>query len=98
MSIVAEPAVAVVERAARHHGTFEVAGAYLEYLYSPEGQEIAARHYYRPRLEAIEARYRDRFPRVQLFTVDELFGSFQAAQRTHFRDGGVFDQLCERGR
>ena len=70
-----------------------MAQAYLEFLYSPEGQEIAAKHYYRPRLESVRAKYAGTFPKVDLFTVDEMFGGWQKAQRTHFGDGGVFDQI-----
>jgi sulfate transport system substrate-binding protein len=92
-SILAEPPVAVVDKVANKHGTREVAQAYLQYLYSEEGQEIAAKNYYRPRLESIAARFADKFPKVKLFTIDEVFGGWQRAQRTHFADGGVFDQL-----
>jgi len=92
-SILAEPTVAVVDRVADKHGTRAVATAYLEYLYSEEGQEIAAKHFYRPRLESIAARYADQFPKVTLFTVDDLFGGWQEAQKTHFADGGTFDQI-----
>jgi sulfate/thiosulfate transport system substrate-binding protein len=92
-SVLAEPPVAVVDKVAARHGTAAVARAYLEYLYSPAGQEIAARHGYRPRNAAIGARYAARFPRLQLFTVDQLFGGWTKAQRTHFAGGGVFDQI-----
>jgi sulfate/thiosulfate transport system substrate-binding protein len=70
-----------------------VAQAYLEFLYSPAGQEIAAQHYYRPRLESVRARYSGTFPKMDLFTIDDLFGGWQKAQKTHFADGGVFDQI-----
>ena len=92
-SILAEPPVAVVDKVANKHGTREVAQAYLQYLYSKEGQEIAAKNFYRPRLESVAAKYADKFPKVNLFTIDEVFGGWQKAQKTHFADGGVFDQL-----
>jgi sulfate transport system substrate-binding protein len=69
-----------------------VAQAYLEYLYTPQGQELAAKNYYRPRLASVAARYADRFPKLQLFTIAD-FGGWQAAQKKHFGDGGVFDQI-----
>ncbi|MBE0501321.1 MAG: sulfate ABC transporter substrate-binding protein [Desulfuromonadales bacterium] len=94
VSILAEPPVTVVDKVAKKHGTFEVAKAYLEYLYSPVGQKLAAKHYYRP----VAPEHADpadiaRFPAVNLFTVDELFGGWQKAQKTHFADGGTFDQI-----
>ena len=97
VSILAEPPVAVVDRVVDRRGTRKVAQAYLEYLYSPEGQDIAGRHYYRPRLEAAAARYASQFSKVSLFTVDEVFGGWQKAQATHFADGGVFDQIYTPG-
>ena len=97
VSILAEPPVAVVDRVVDRRGTRKVAQAYLEYLYSPEGQDIAGRHYYRPRLEAAAARYASQFSKVNLFTVDEVFGGWQKAQTTHFADGGVFDQIYTPG-
>jgi sulfate/thiosulfate-binding protein len=93
VSILAEPPVAVVDKIAKKHGTEEIAKAYLEYLYSPEGQEVAAKNYYRPRLEAVAQKYADKFPKLNLFTVDEVFGGWQKAQKTHFADGGIFDQI-----
>jgi sulfate transport system substrate-binding protein len=75
------------------HGTREVAQAYLEHLYSTEGQEIAARNYYRPIDPAVAARYEKQFPKINLFTIDEAFGGWTKAQKTHFADGGVFDQI-----
>ena len=93
LSILAEPPVAVAERNAKRHGTEAVAQAYLEYLYTPEGQEIVARNFYRPRLESVAQKYAAQFPEMKLFTVDEVFGSWQKAQKTHFADGGVFDQI-----
>jgi sulfate/thiosulfate-binding protein len=98
ISVLAEPPVAVVDKVAARHGTAAAAKAYLEYLYSPEGQEIAARNYYRPRSPAVAARYAARFPHLQLFTVDQLFGGWAKAQKTHFADGGVFDQIYQVGR
>ncbi|MBV8143759.1 MAG: sulfate ABC transporter substrate-binding protein [Gammaproteobacteria bacterium] len=95
VSVLAEPPVAVVESVALRHGTREVARAYLEYLYSKEGQEIIARHYYRPRDAEVAARYADRFPQLKLATVAD-FGGWPSVQRTHFRDGGVFDQVSGR--
>ncbi len=95
-SILAEPPVAVVDRVAERRGTAAVAKAYLEYLYSDEGQDIAGRNYYRPRNKAIAAKYSGVFPALQLFTVDEVFGGWTEAQRTHFADGGVFDQIYQK--
>ena len=92
VSILAEPPVAVVDEVALRHGTREVARAYLDYLYSKEGQEIIARHYYRPRDPEVAARYAGRFPQLQLATIAD-FGGWAGAQNTHFRDGGVFDQI-----
>ena len=93
VSILAEPPVTWVDKVVKRRGTLAVAQAYLEYLYSPEGQEIAATHYYRPRLAAVRAKHADLFPAMSLFTVDERFGGWQKAQKTHFADGGVFDQI-----
>ena len=93
LSILAEPPVTWVDKVVNRRGTRAVAQAYLEYLYSPEGQEIAAKHYYRPRLQAVQAKHADTFPKVELFTIDEVFGGWQKAQKKHFVDGGVFDQI-----
>ena len=93
VSILAEPSVAVVEKGARRRGTEAVAKAYLEYLYTPEGQEIAAKHHYRPRLEAVARKYAAGFPKLNLFTIDEVFGGWQKAHQTHFAEGGVFDEI-----
>jgi sulfate transport system substrate-binding protein len=98
VSILAEPPVAVVEKVARRRGTEAVAQAYLEYLYSPEGQDIVARHYYRPRLESVAGKYAANFPKLNLFTIDELFGGWQKAQTTHFIEGGIFDQIQQGNR
>lgn len=92
-SILAEPPVSVVDRAVDRRGTRAVAEAYLKYLYSEEGQEIAARNYYRPRLASIKAKYETKFPKIELFTVDEAFGGWNNAHQTHFSDGGVFDLI-----
>ncbi len=97
-SILAEPPVAVVDKVAARRGTKALAQAYLEFLSSPEGQEIAARHYYRPRLEAVAAKHAAQFPKVTLFTIDELFGGWTKAQKSHFADGGTFDQVYQVGR
>ncbi|MGC2694679.1 MAG: sulfate ABC transporter substrate-binding protein [Candidatus Angelobacter sp.] len=96
ISILAEPPVAVVEKGANKHGTAQIAKAYLEYLYSEEGQEIAARHFYRPRVKSVADRYASQFPKLTLFTIDEMFGGWQKAQKRHFDDGGVFDQIYGR--
>lgn len=93
LSILAEPPVTVVDAVAARHGTQDVARAYLEYLYSPVGQELAAKHHYRPRDPAIQARYADHFARIQLFSIDEVFGGWDKAQKQFFADGGVFDQI-----
>ncbi len=93
VSILAEPTIAVVDKVAKRKGTEEVAKAYLEYLYSDAGQEIAARNFYRPRNAAIAAKYPDNFAQLELFTIDEVFGGWTKAQKTHFGDGGVFDQI-----
>jgi len=98
MSILAEPPVAVVDKVAKRRGTEAVAKAYLEYLYSPEGQEIVARNHYRPRLETVAQKYSADFPKLTLFTIDEVFGGWQKAQKTHFADGGVFDQIQQANR
>ena len=98
LSILAEPPVTVVDKAAGKHGTREVAQAYLEYLYTPAGQEIAAKHFYRPRDEKVAAKYEAQFPKVTLFTVDEVFGGWKKAHAAHFADGAVFDQIYQPGR
>lgn len=96
VSILAEPTVSVVDKVVDKLGTREVATAYLEYLYSPQGQEIAAKNYYRPRDKSIAEKYQKRFPTLQLFTIDELFGDWQSAQQTHFATGGIFDEISRR--
>jgi len=97
LSILAEPPVAVVEKNAAKHGTSAVARAYLEYLYSDEGQEIAAKHFYRPSDPKVAARYAKQFPKVNLFTIDAAFGGWQKASKTHFQDGGTFDDIYRPG-
>ena len=92
-SILAEPPVALVDRFADKHGTRKLAEAYLEFLYTPQAQEIVARHGYRPRLEQAAAKHPGGFPKLTLFTIDEVFGGWRKAQKTHFDEGGVFDQL-----
>jgi sulfate/thiosulfate-binding protein len=98
VSILAEPPVSVVDKVVDKRGTRKVAEAYLRYLYSPEGQEIAARDGYRPRNADIAAKYASKFPKLPLFTVDDTFGGWQKAQSTHFADGGTFDQIYAQGR
>jgi sulfate transport system substrate-binding protein len=95
LSILAEPPVAVVDKNAKRHGTTEVATAYLNYLYSDEGQEIAAKNFYRPRNQDIAAKYAANFTQLKLVTVDQEFGGWTKAQATHFADGGVFDQIYQ---
>lgn len=95
LSILAEPPVTVVDKNVDRNGTRKLAEAYLKHLYSVEGQEIAARHYYRPRLSAVAAKYQQQFPKVELLTIDKHFGGWKRAQATHFNDGGIFDQIFE---
>ena len=96
LSILAEPPVAVVDKVVDKRGTRKVATAYLEYLYSPEGQTLAGDNYYRPRDAKIAARYAKQFAPVKLFTIDEVFGGWTNAQKAHFADGGIFDQINRR--
>lgn len=95
VSILAEPSVAVVDRIVDKKGTREIAEAYIDYLYTDAGQEIATKNYYRPRSETIAAKYKDQFPEIELFTIDEKFGSWKEAHEKHFADGGVFDAIYE---
>jgi sulfate transport system substrate-binding protein len=97
-SILAEPPVSIVDKVVDKKGTRKVAQAYLEYLYTPEGQEIVAKNYYRPRNEAVAKKYASTFSKVKLVTIDEVFGGWQKAQKTHFADGGVFDQIYQPGK
>ncbi len=96
-SILAEPTVAVVEKVAARHGTLEVARAYLEYLYTKEGQEIIAKNYYRPVDEEVASKYAAQFPKLKLFTLGEVVGDWQKTNQVHFVDGGVFDQIYTPG-
>jgi sulfate transport system substrate-binding protein len=93
-SIRAEPPVAVVDKYADQHGTRAVAEAYLRFLYTPAAQEIAARHYFRPSLESVAREHAALFPPMKMFTVEELFGSWRQAQKIHFDEGGLFDQIA----
>ena len=95
LSILAEPPVTVVDKVVDKKGTRKTAEAYLQYLYSDEGQNIAGKHFYRPRDPKIAAKYAGQFSKVNLFTIDEVFGGWQKAQKTHFDDGGVFDQIYQ---
>jgi sulfate/thiosulfate-binding protein len=92
-TILAEPPVAVVDLNADKHGTHEVAAAYLQYLYSPEGQDVIGRNYYRPRDKAVLAKYAGQFPAIELFTIADTFGGWGTVQKIYFGDGGVFDQI-----
>lgn len=92
-SILAEPPVTVVDKFVDKHGTRDVAQGYLEYLYSDEGQNIAAKHFYRPSNPEVLAKYSDKFAKVELFKIDDVFGGWPKAQKDHFADGGLFDQI-----
>ena len=94
-SILAEPPVAVVDKVADKRGTRKVAEAYLQYLYTDEGQEIAAKNYYRPTAPKIAAKYDAQYPKLKLFTIAEVAGGWASAQKTHFSDGGIFDQIYQ---
>lgn len=96
LSILAEPPVTVVDKVVDKRGTRKQAQAYLEFLYTPEGQDLAGRHYYRPRDAKAAAKYSKQFARTKLITIDEVFGGWRAAQKTHFDDGGIFDQISQR--
>jgi sulfate transport system substrate-binding protein len=93
VSILAEPPVAVVDTVVDSRGTRQVAEAYLQFLYTDAGQEIAAKHYFRPRSAGVLERYRGQFPELHLFTIAEVFGGWDKAHEQHFADGGVFDQI-----
>lgn len=95
ISILAEPPVTLVDRVVDKRGTRKVAQAYLEYLYTEEGQNIAGRHFYRPNDPKVAAKFADQFPTVNLFKIDDVFGGWQKAQKTHFADGGIFDQIFQ---
>ena len=98
VSILAEPPVAVVDKVVDKKGTRAVAQAYLEYLYSPQGQDIAGQNYYRPIDPAVAAKYAKQFPKLNLFTIDEVFGGWSKAQKVHFADGAVYDQILQTGK
>ncbi|MFC3148077.1 sulfate ABC transporter substrate-binding protein [Piscinibacterium candidicorallinum] len=93
ISILAEPPVTVIDKVVDKRGTRKVAEAYLQFLYTPTAQDIIGRNFYRPRDAKAAAKYASQFTKVDLFTIDELFGGWQKAQKTHFEDGGVFDQI-----
>ncbi len=93
LSILAEPPVALVDKVADKHGTREVASAYLDYLYSDAGQALAAKHYFRPRSTQVSSNVESQFPKLEMFTIDAVFGGWQKAQKAHFAEGGVFDQM-----
>ncbi|MBN1481242.1 sulfate ABC transporter substrate-binding protein [candidate division KSB1 bacterium] len=93
VSILAEPPVALVEKNVDKHGTRQVAEAYLAFLYTEKGQDICARHYYRPQDAAVAAKYQNQFPQVTMFTIEDYFGGWQVAQQKHFGSGGIFDQI-----
>lgn len=95
LSILAEPPVAIVDKVVDKKGTRKVAEAYLQFLYTPEGQEVVARNYYRPRLDSVAKKYASTFPKLKLVTIDEVFGGWQKAQPAFFEDGGVFDQIYQ---
>ena len=95
VSIKAEPPVAVVDKVVDQRGTRDVATAYLQYLYTPQAQEIAARNFYRPLLAELQTKYADQFPSLELFTVDQVFGGWAKAQSKCFDDSGVFDEIYQ---
>jgi sulfate transport system substrate-binding protein len=97
VSILAEPPVAVVDKNVDKHGTRAVAEAYLKFLYTDEGQEIAVKNHYRPRSASVAAKHAAEFPKIKLFTIDKVFGGWARAQATHFGDGGTFDQIYQPG-
>jgi sulfate transport system substrate-binding protein len=95
LSILAEPPVSIVDKYADAHGTRPVAEAYLRFLYTPEAQEIAARHYFRPRLKDVARRHEKTFPPMNLFDLADVFGNWKQAEKIHFQEGGVFDQISK---
>ena len=97
ISILAEPPVSIVDKIAAKHGTTDVAKAYLQFLYSEEGQEIGAKNYYRPQSPQALAKYASQFPKITLFTIDDTFGGWQKTQKKHFEDGGIFDKIYTPG-
>jgi sulfate/thiosulfate transport system substrate-binding protein len=96
-SILAEPPVTWVDTVVRRHGTKDVAEAYLRFLYEPQAQEVVARHHFRPSVPEVAGKYAEKFPKLKLFTIDEKFGGWKAAQSKHFADGGIFDQIYTPG-
>ncbi len=96
LSVLAEPPVTIVDKVVDKRKTRAVAQAYLEYLYTEEGQEIAAQNYYRPTLESVAKKYESKFPKVNLIKIDDVFGGWQKAQKTHFSDGGTFDEIYQK--
>jgi sulfate transport system substrate-binding protein len=99
ISILAAPPVAVVEKFAAKHGTTRIAQSYLEHLYSPLGQQLAAKHFYRPAIrDAVSQKQLDQFAQLELFTIEQAFGSWKRAQAEHFDDGGIFDQVFQPGK
>ena len=97
LSILAEPPVTVVDKVVHRHGTRDVATAYLQYLYSEEGQKLAAKYHYRPSMESVAKQYADKFPTIDMLTIGEAFGGWDNAQKTHFADGGLFDRIYRPG-
>ena len=97
LSILAEPPVAVVDKVVDKKGTRAAAEAYFKFIYSPEGQEIAAQNHYRPRDPAIAKKHEGDFAKVELFTIHDVFGGWKSAQKTHFSDGALFDQIYRPG-
>lgn len=95
ISILAEPSVAVVDRVVDKKGTREVAESYLQYLYTEVGQEIVAKNYFRPRSKEVMEKYKEQFPEIQLFTINDKLGSWKEVQEKHFNDGGIFDSIYE---
>jgi sulfate transport system substrate-binding protein len=98
LSILAEPPVTVIDKNVNRKGTQDVAKAYLDFLYTEKGQDIAGKNYYRPRLSSVFAKYESVFPKLKLITIDGVFGGWQKAQKEHFSDGGVFDQIYQPGK
>jgi sulfate/thiosulfate-binding protein len=97
-SILAEPTVSIVDKVVDRKGTREAAEGYLEFLYTPEGQEIAAKHFFRPTNPEVLAKFKDQYPEIELFTIDDVFGGWTKATAEHFADGGTFDQIYAAGR
>ncbi len=93
LTILTEPSVAIVDRTVDKNGNKWLAKGYINYLYSPLGQDMAARHFYRPRNEKVLAKYSSQFPKIKTFTIDEVFGGWANAQKTHFVNGAIFDQI-----